>query len=94
MWMTLGKSYFAILEQMKRNLASGIRIYDPWVTDNIVPNQYYDLDKFLDDVAIVVIMVGHKEIRDNLSKLKNKIVLDTKNLGIIEKTHAQRVYML
>ena len=50
-----------------------------------MPNQYHDLDKFLDDVDMVVIMVGHEEIRNNISKLNEKIVLDTRAINLNQK---------
>ena len=71
-----------LLEQMERNLASGIKVYDPWVKENIVPNQYQDFHVFLDNIKLVVIMVGHSHIQSNLVALEDKIVLDTRNLDI------------
>jgi UDP-N-acetyl-D-mannosaminuronic acid dehydrogenase len=46
----------------------------------VVENQYHDLDEFLDAVDLVVVMVGHDEIRENREKMKNKVVLDTRNV--------------
>ena len=46
----------------------------------MVPNQYHDPDKFLDDVDMVVIMVGHDEIKKNMHKLEGKIVFDTRKV--------------
>lgn len=71
-----------LLEQMERNLASGIKVYDPWVKKDIVPNQYHEFEQFLASVDLVVVMVGHQELRNNHGKLNGKIVLDTRNLGI------------
>ena len=47
---------------------------------DVVKNQYHDLDRFLADVDMVVIMVGHDEIRGQMDKLSGKIVLDTRNI--------------
>lgn len=69
-----------LLECMKNHLATGIKVYDPMVEEDIVKNQYHNLDDFLNDVEIVVIMVAHSEIADNLKKLEGKIVLDTRNI--------------
>ena len=65
---------------MRRHLASGIKVYDPWVKRDVVADQYHDLDAFLQDVDMVVIMVGHSEIKGQLEKLKGKIVLDTRHV--------------
>lgn len=69
-----------LLESQKRHLATGLKVYDPFVTKNVVANQYHDLDEFLDAVDFVVIMVKHSEIRDQAGKLASKIVLDCHNV--------------
>lgn len=69
-----------LLECMKKHLAHGIRVYDPYIQTNIVANQCQDFDVFLDNVDLVVIMVGHEHIIRNAEKLKNKKVLDTRNV--------------
>lgn len=69
-----------MLECMKKHLATGIKVYDPFISKDIVDNQYHDLDEFLNDVDMVVIMVNHDEILNKLDKLNNKVVLDTRNI--------------
>lgn len=69
-----------LLESQARHLAPPLKVYDPFIKEDLVNEQYHDLDKFLNDVDIVVIMVGHNEIIENISKLKNKIILDTRNI--------------
>jgi UDP-N-acetyl-D-mannosaminuronic acid dehydrogenase len=69
-----------MLECMERHLSSGVKVYDPWVKDDIANNQYHDLDTFLAEVDMVVILVGHDEIKKNIFKLNDKIVLDTKKV--------------
>ena len=76
-----------LLECMSNHLASGLKVYDPWVKRTIVANQYQDFDKFLDDVDIVVIMVAHSEIRENMDKLQGKIVLDTRKVCELPNTY-------
>ena len=69
-----------LLESQERHLANGLKVYDPFIKKNVVSNQFYDLDAFLNAVDMVVIMVGHSEIRKNMGKLKGKVVLDTRNI--------------
>lgn len=76
-----------LLDSMKRHLASGIKVYDPWVKRDIVDNQYHDLDEFLAGIDLVVIMVNHDEIKENLDKIKDKLVLDTRNIVSGEKVY-------
>lgn len=69
-----------LLESQERHLATGLKVYDPFVTRDVVSNQYHDLDKFLADVDMVVIMVKHNEIKENVDKLKGKVILDCHNI--------------
>ena len=69
-----------LLESQERHLASGLKVYDPFIINDVVPNQYHSLDTFLDAVDVVVIMVKHDEIKENIEKLKGKIILDCQNI--------------
>lgn len=70
-----------MLESMEKHLTNGaVKVYDPYVSENIVENQYHDLDSFLKDVDLVVVMVSHDEIKENIEKLQSKIVLDTRHV--------------
>lgn len=69
-----------LLESQEKHLGVPLKVYDPFITENKVENQYHNLDQFLDDIDIVVIMVAHDEIKRNLEKLNGKIVLDTRNI--------------
>lgn len=69
-----------LLESQERHLAEPLKVYDPYITNDVVKNQYHDLDKFLADVDLVVIMVKHKEIISYMSKLYDKIILDCQNV--------------
>ena len=69
-----------LLECQEKHLAEPLKVYDPFITNDIVKNQCHDFDEFLDSVDIVVIMVGHDEIKLNSEKLKGKIVLDTRKV--------------
>lgn len=69
-----------LLESQERHLATGLKVYDPFIKRDVVKNQYHDLDEFLNAVDFVVIMVKHNEIKENMAKLKDKIVLDCHNI--------------
>ncbi len=73
-----------LLESQERHLATGLKVYDPFVKKEVVKNQYHDLDAFLNDIDFVVIMVPHDEIKENMGKLKGKIVLDCRNVCSFE----------
>ena len=76
-----------LLECQEKHLAAPLKVYDPFITNDIVANQYHDLDKFLSDVDLVVIMVNHNEIKENMEKLANKIVLDTRKVCELPGTY-------
>lgn len=69
-----------LLESQERHLANGLKVYDPFITKDVVANQYHDLDSFLEAVDFVVIMVKHNEIKENVDKLASKVVLDCHNI--------------
>ena len=69
-----------LLESQRRHLAHGLKVYDPFITRDVVDNQYHDLDSFLGDVDLVVVMVGHNEIKEHQERLADKVVLDCRNV--------------
>ncbi|WP_026493918.1 nucleotide sugar dehydrogenase [Butyrivibrio sp. XPD2006] len=68
-----------LLESQQRHLATGLKVYDPYIKDNVVENQLHSLDEFLDSIDMIVIMVKHDEIKENAKKLADKTVLDCHN---------------
>lgn len=81
-----------LLDCLKKHLAAPLKCYDPYVKTDMVARQVHDLDSFLDDVDMVIVMVGHDEIRENVKKLSGKIVLDTRNL--FTKDDIKKLYKL
>ena len=69
-----------LIECMKRHLARGIKVYDPYIKEHIVENQYYDFKEFIKDIDLLVIMVGHNEIRNKEDEIGHLKVLDTRNI--------------
>lgn len=69
-----------LLESQARHLADGLKVYDPFIEEDLVDNQYHSLDDFLSDVDMVVIMVKHTQIKENMRKLSGKIILDCQNI--------------
>lgn len=75
-----------LLECQERHLAEPLKVYDPLIEKDIVKNQYHDLDTFLQDVDMVVVMVKHDEIKGQWEKLRGKVVLDCHNVCPLEGT--------
>lgn len=68
-----------MLEYMEAD-AEKVKVYDPYIQKEIVQNQYHDLNEFLKDVDVIVIMNAHNQIKEKQEMLSDKIVLDTKNI--------------
>ncbi len=69
-----------LLKRMDEHLAFGVKVYDPLVKERIVDHQFKSFEDFLNEIEILVIMVGHDHIKENTELIKNKIILDTKNI--------------
>ena len=80
-----------LLERQRESLAAPLLSYDPFIKKDIVPNQCHDLKEFLRRIELVIIMVKHQEIIDNMERLRDKIVFDTQNVCTLEKA---KVYHL
>ena len=76
-----------LLENQERHLATGLKVYDPYIKKDVVKNQYHNLDEFLNAIDFVVIMVKHNEIKENINKLIGKIVLDCQNICKLENVY-------
>lgn len=70
-----------MIESMDNHLNSFVcKVYDPWIVKDIVHNQVHSLDEFLDGLEMVIVMVGHSEIRECQDLFTDKIVFDTRNV--------------
>lgn len=68
-----------LMEKMDSYLAQAPKTYDPMVATTIVDGQYHDFDQFLQDIDVLVVMVHHSHLDENLEKVQNKLVFDTRN---------------
>lgn len=60
--------------------AEKAKIYDPLINKDIVKNQLHNFDEFINSIDMIVILNAHDELKENINKIKNKIILDTKNI--------------
>ena len=79
-----------MLERFKKYFVKGINVYDPMVKENKVCGQIQNFDEFIEKSKFIVVLVGHQHLKDNMNVLKDKIILDTRN--IIEV--GEKVYKL
>ncbi len=78
-----------LLDKMQKHMAFGVKVYDPYVLDDITDNQYHDFKQFISDVDFIVVMVAHEEIKMAEGNLGDKIILDCRNV-----LHSEKVYHL
>ena len=69
-----------LLQCMDEHLAFGVKVFDPFVKNRITDFQYMDFDEFISAIDIIVIMVAHDHIKQNMGSLKGMLVLDTRNI--------------
>lgn len=69
-----------LLQKLNDYEANSIKIYDPFIRELHWESQYLDFEKFINDIDMIVIMVGHAHIKEMRNIIKNKLILDTKNI--------------
>jgi len=69
-----------LLERMDEHLAFGVKVYDPFIKERIVEHQFMNFDDFINEIEILVIITAHDHIKNNLGLVKDKLILDTKNI--------------
>ena len=69
-----------LLEVMERRGLPAPIVYDPMVSVKKAERQCFDYQEFLDGADIIVILVGHSHIKENLDTLKGRTVLDTRSI--------------
>ncbi len=69
-----------LLEKMEEHLATGVKVFDPFIKERIVEHQFMNFDDFINEIDIIVVMVAHTHIRENLNVIESKHILDTKNI--------------
>lgn len=76
-----------LLQKMDEHLAFGVKVFDPFVKERIVDHQFMDFEDFLNEIEILVIMVGHDHIKNNMNLIESKLVLDTRNICEMERVY-------
>jgi len=69
-----------LLQKMDEHLAFGVRVFDPYVKDQIVECQEMEFEKFISESEIIVILTAHDHIIENMHMMEGKHILDTKNV--------------
>lgn len=76
-----------LLERMDEHLAFGVKVFDPFVKTRIVDHQFMNFEDFVNEIEILVIVTAHDHIKENMDLIKDKKVLDTKNICTFEGSY-------
>ena len=57
-----------------------VRVYDPWVSEDVAPNQVHTLEDFLDGLECVIVMVGHSQIKGRPEAFSGCLIIDPRNV--------------
>ncbi|MDD3164317.1 MAG: nucleotide sugar dehydrogenase [Oscillospiraceae bacterium] len=68
-----------LIEKMHDNLAPTPKTYDPMISFDVVDGQYHSFEAFLQDIDVMVVMVHHAHLDENIGLVQNKAVFDTRN---------------
>lgn len=74
-----------LLDIFNKYNIDNIKIYDPFIKEKKFNGQYINLDEFLSNTEIILVLVAHDEIKNNQELLINKVIYDTKNIINIGK---------
>lgn len=66
--------------QAERLCGSPMRVYDPWVEADIVPNQVHSMDEFLDGLDMVIVMIGHSEVKGRPEAFGGRVLVDPRDV--------------
>lgn len=70
-----------MLEAQAEHLGGApMKVYDPWVERDEVPNQVHSMDEFLDGLEMVIVMVGHSEVKGKPELFGDRILIDPRNV--------------
>lgn len=66
--------------QAERLCGSPMRVYDPWVEADVVPNQVHSMDEFLDGLDMVIVMIGHSEVKGRPEAFGGRVLVDPRDV--------------
>lgn len=70
-----------MLEEMESHLCShAVKVYDPWVERGIVPNQVHSMEEFLEGLEMVIVMVGHSQVKAKPELFGDRILIDPRDV--------------
>ena len=70
-----------MLEAMDEHLCGApLKVYDPWVERDVVPNQVHTMGEFLEGLEMVIVMVGHSQVKGRPELFGDRVLIDPRNV--------------
>ncbi|CEP39023.1 nucleotide sugar dehydrogenase [Paraclostridium sordellii] len=69
-----------LLDIFEKYNIDSVKVYDPFIKEKKFEGQVMNLDEFLNDTELIVVLVSHDEIKNNQELLSEKVVYDTRNI--------------
>lgn len=70
-----------MLEAQEEHLGGcSMKVYDPWVESDVVPNQVHSMEEFLEGLEMVIVMVGHSQAKGKPEIFGDRILIDPRNV--------------
>ena len=80
-----------MLESMGNHLCAGpVKVYDPWVEHDVVPGQVHSMDVFLEGLEMVIVMVGHSQVKGKPEVFEGRVLIDPRDV----MGHGDNIYKL
>lgn len=76
-----------LLERLDEHLAFGVKVFDPLVKERLVEHQFMNFEDFINEIEILVVMVGHEHILNKVDFIRDKKILDTKNIFTFDNVY-------
>lgn len=70
-----------MLEAMESHLCGDpMKVYDPWVEADVVPNQAHSMEEFLDGLEMVIVMIGHSQVKGRPEAFGDRVLIDPRDV--------------
>lgn len=70
-----------MLEAMEEHLCgSSMKVYDPWVNRDEVRNQVHSMEEFLEGLEMVIVMVGHSQVKGKPEVFGDCVLIDPRDV--------------
>ncbi len=70
-----------MLEAQAEHLCgSPMKVYDPWVEADVVPNQVHSMEEFLEGLEMVIVMVGHSQVKGKPEVFGDRAIVDPRDV--------------